>query len=74
MNKREFRHKLLDILKAADVPQTMSRERFINCNWKKKNGEKYLFHNDIEKDACRFVIKKLKKYKKYNEYQSFMRD
>lgn len=72
MNKREFRIKLVEILKVAGVSQTLSRERFINCSWKKKNGGKYLFHNDIEKKACGFVICRLKKANKYYDYRSFM--
>ena len=72
MNRKDFRRKLVAILKDAGVSQSLSRERFVNLSWKKVNGEKCLFLSDIEKNACSFVIKKLKEAHKYHEYRYFM--
>ena len=74
MYKKEFRHSLLKILNEAGVPQSLSRERFINLSWHMFNNGGSLFHNAIEKDACRFVIGKLKKAHMYCKYRVFMND
>lgn len=77
MYKKDFRYSLMEILNEAGVPQTLSREKFINLSWHKYNNENKnapLFHDYIEKDACRFVIGILKKSNMYSKYRLFMGD
>lgn len=74
MTRKEFRHKLLNILNEAGVPQTLSRERFIRLSWHKYQHGGPLFNDTVGKDACRFVFLKLKKNQAYVNYRIFMGD
>lgn len=72
MTHNEFRHKLLNTLDEAGVPQTISRERFIRLSWHKYKHGGPLFNDTDGKEACRFVFSKLKKTHKYYEYRKFL--
>lgn len=74
MRKKDFRHNLVEILKKTGIPQTLSREKFINLSWHKFNNGGPLFHDAIGINACRYVMSFLKKSHNYYEYRAFMSD